>query len=167
MSRWQSSEITGTRPAGEAGRVVKRHIVTDTLGPLLVVAVTAANIGDRDAAAGLLRRPRRLHRDITLVWADGGYTGSLVGWAPRVGTEEGVVDDYPSNSLLQRALMARGQLGERPGQAPVADGEQRGSATVDAGRGGLFAGQVLDRLAQCALQRVVRVQVCSRVPVAS
>jgi hypothetical protein len=31
----------------------KRHIVTDTLGLLLVVAVTAANIGDRDAAAGL------------------------------------------------------------------------------------------------------------------
>jgi transposase len=58
----------------------KRHIVTDTLGLLLVVAVTAANIGDRDAAAGLLTRLRRLHRDIALVWADGGYTGSLVGW---------------------------------------------------------------------------------------
>lgn len=58
----------------------KRHIVTDTLGLLLVVAVTAANVGDRDAAAGLLMRLRRLHRDITLVWADGGYTGGLVGW---------------------------------------------------------------------------------------
>ena len=54
--------------------------MTDTLGLLLVVAVTAANIGDRDAAAGLLRRLRRLHRDITLVWADGGYTGDLVDW---------------------------------------------------------------------------------------
>ncbi|MEU9444351.1 transposase [Streptomyces sp. NPDC048304] len=40
----------------------KRHIVTDCLGLLLVVAVTAANIGDRDAATGLLRRLRRLHR---------------------------------------------------------------------------------------------------------
>ncbi|MGC9544761.1 transposase [Streptomyces sp. UG1] len=58
----------------------KRHIVTDTLGLLLVVAVTAANIGDREAAMGLLQRLRRLHRDITLVWADGGYTGSLVDW---------------------------------------------------------------------------------------
>ncbi|MET7481230.1 IS5 family transposase [Streptomyces sp. NPDC005648] len=58
----------------------KRHIVTDTLGLLLVVAVTAANVGDRDAAAGLLTRLRRLHRDITLVWADGGYTGGLVAW---------------------------------------------------------------------------------------
>ncbi|MGW1609823.1 IS5 family transposase [Streptomyces sp. NPDC002285] len=46
----------------------KRHLVTDTLGLLLVVCVTAANIGDRDAATGLLQRLRRLHRDITLVW---------------------------------------------------------------------------------------------------
>ncbi|MFH0180363.1 transposase [Streptomyces cacaoi] len=46
----------------DGGRKVpgrKRHIVTDILGLLLVVAVTAANIGDRDAAAGLLRRLRR------------------------------------------------------------------------------------------------------------
>jgi transposase len=65
---------------GKKGPGRKRHIATDTLGLLLVVAVTAANIGDRDAAAGLLRRLRRLHRDITLVWNDGGYTGGLVGW---------------------------------------------------------------------------------------
>ncbi|MFD0509718.1 IS5 family transposase [Streptomyces aureus] len=58
----------------------KRHIVTDCLGLLLVVTVTAANIGDRDAAVGLLTRLRRLHRDICLVWADGGYTGGLVDW---------------------------------------------------------------------------------------
>ncbi|MEU6557427.1 transposase [Streptomyces sp. NPDC046915] len=55
--------------------------MTDTLGLLLVVTLTAANIGDRDAAAGLLTRLRRLHRDITLVWADGGYTG---GWCRDV-----------------------------------------------------------------------------------
>ncbi|WP_373558864.1 IS5 family transposase [Streptomyces sp. Ag82_O1-15] len=59
----------------------KRHIVTDCLGLLLVVAVTAANVGDRDAAMGLLIRLRRLHRDICLVWADGGYTGGIVDWA--------------------------------------------------------------------------------------
>ncbi|WP_151482084.1 IS5 family transposase [Streptomyces albicerus] len=56
----------------------KRHIITDCLGLLLVVAVTAANVGDREAAAGLLARLRNLHRDVCLVWADGGYTGQLV-----------------------------------------------------------------------------------------
>ncbi|MFD9368872.1 transposase [Streptomyces sp. NPDC060020] len=34
----------------------------------------------RAAATGLLVRLRRLHRDITLVRADGGYTSSLAGW---------------------------------------------------------------------------------------
>ncbi|WP_406016717.1 IS5 family transposase (plasmid) [Streptomyces sp. NBC_00984] len=58
----------------------KRHIVTDTPGLLLVVAVTAANVGDRDAAVPLLQRLRSLHRGITLVWAGGGYTGGLVQW---------------------------------------------------------------------------------------
>ncbi|MEU4796736.1 IS5 family transposase [Streptomyces sp. NPDC023327] len=83
----QSVRAAATVPAASrgygGGKKVpgrKRHIVTDTLGLLLVVCVTAADIGDRDAAAGLLQRLRRLHRDITLVWADGGYTGSLVDW---------------------------------------------------------------------------------------
>ncbi|WNF01369.1 IS5 family transposase [Streptomyces luomodiensis] len=83
----QSVRAAATVPAAsrgyDGGKKVagrKRHIVTDTLGLLLVVAVTAANIGDRDAAAGLLTRLRRLHRDITRVWADGGYTGGLIGW---------------------------------------------------------------------------------------
>ncbi|WP_244942862.1 IS5 family transposase [Streptomyces inhibens] len=83
----QSVRAAATVPAAsrgyDGGKKVqgrKRHIVTDCLGLLLVVAVTAANIGDRDAAVGLLTRLRRLHRDITLVWADGGYTGGLVGW---------------------------------------------------------------------------------------
>ncbi|MFE2967045.1 hypothetical protein ACFXKC_25895 [Streptomyces sp. NPDC059340] len=55
--------------------------MTDCLGLLLVVAVTATNIGDREAAVGLLTRLRVEHRDICLVWADGGCTGSLIGWA--------------------------------------------------------------------------------------
>ncbi|MGW8356873.1 IS5 family transposase [Streptomyces wedmorensis] len=83
----QSVRAAATVPAAsrgyDGGKKVpgrKRHIVTDCLGLLLVVAVTAANIGDRDAAAGLLTRLRRLHRDITLVWANGGYTGGLVDW---------------------------------------------------------------------------------------
>lgn len=59
----------------------RRHIVTDCLGLLRGVAMTAANIGDREAATGLLTRLRELRRDLCLVWADGGYTGSLIDWA--------------------------------------------------------------------------------------
>ncbi|WP_229867470.1 IS5 family transposase [Streptomyces gelaticus] len=59
----------------------KRHVITDCLGLLLVVAVTAANVGDREAAAPLLERARASHRSLRLIWADGGYTGMLVDWA--------------------------------------------------------------------------------------
>jgi transposase len=84
----QSVKAAANVPAAsrgfDGGRLVngrKRHIVTDCLGLLLVVAVTAANIGGREAALGLLTRLRAVHRDICLVWADGGYTGYPIGWA--------------------------------------------------------------------------------------
>lgn len=59
----------------------KRHVIVDCLGLLLMVLVTAADVTDRDAACGMLERLRSRHRKITLVWADGGYTGRLVTWA--------------------------------------------------------------------------------------
>ncbi|MGW1766083.1 IS5 family transposase [Streptomyces sp. NPDC002073] len=62
----------------------KRHIVVDTLGLLLAVVVTAASVTDRDAGRTLLTRLRERYWRITLVWADGGYTGQLVEFARNV-----------------------------------------------------------------------------------
>jgi len=59
----------------------KRHIVVDTLGLLLTVLVTAACVTDREAGQTLLARLRERHWRITLVWADGGYSGRLVDFA--------------------------------------------------------------------------------------
>ena len=63
----------------------KRHIVVDTQGLLLAVAVHPANIQDRDGAklvlSWLLGRLSRLER----IWADGAYGGKLVQWAKEVG----------------------------------------------------------------------------------
>lgn len=56
----------------------KRHVVVDTLGLLLAVMVTAADVGDRAAAQVLLTQVTAAHHLLALVWADGGYTGSLV-----------------------------------------------------------------------------------------
>ncbi|MFD7944333.1 IS5 family transposase [Streptomyces sp. NPDC059744] len=61
----------------------KRHVVTDCLGLLLVVMVTSARVTDRDGARLLLPRLRTRFTKISLVWADGGYTGELVSWAKR------------------------------------------------------------------------------------
>jgi transposase len=52
--------------------------VVDTLGLLLGVMVTAADTGDRTAAQALLEQVADAHHLLALVWADGGYTGSLV-----------------------------------------------------------------------------------------
>ncbi|MGX7829287.1 IS5 family transposase [Actinokineospora sp. 24-640] len=69
----------------DAGKKVngrKRHIVVDTVGLLLAVLVTPASTQDRVAARSLLRRMRNTAgRRVSLVWADGGYTGTLLDWA--------------------------------------------------------------------------------------
>lgn len=70
----------------DAGKKVngrKRHIVTDTLGLLVVVLVTTAAVQDRDGGRRILGRARMAMPSIALVWADGGYAGKLVAWALR------------------------------------------------------------------------------------
>jgi len=67
--------------AGKRTNGTKRHIVTDTLGLLLVVLVTAASVQDRDGARRLLDRLRFAMPSVALVFADGGYAGRLVRWA--------------------------------------------------------------------------------------
>jgi transposase len=62
----------------------KRHIVVDTMGLLLTVMVTAASVTDREAGQVLLARLRERFFLLTLVWADGGYTGPLVDFAAKV-----------------------------------------------------------------------------------
>jgi transposase len=62
----------------------KRHLAVDTLGLVLTVIVTAASVQDRDGACRLLALLRERFSTITLVWADGGYSGRLVRWAHTV-----------------------------------------------------------------------------------
>ncbi|CAM5511747.1 DDE transposase [Streptomyces canarius] len=59
----------------------RRHVITDCLGLILMVLVCAADVTDRQAARVMLPRLRARFPKITLVWADGGYTGRLVTWA--------------------------------------------------------------------------------------
>jgi putative transposase len=77
---------TVSRPSRgfDAGKRVngrKRHIVTDTCGWLLAVAVTGANVQDRDAGRLLMWIIHTVFPTIRLVWADSGYAGKLVDYA--------------------------------------------------------------------------------------
>ncbi|WP_370935938.1 IS5 family transposase [Amycolatopsis sp. cg13] len=71
--------------AGKRVRGRKRHVLVDTLGLILGVAVTSASVQDRPGARRILTGIRRAFPRLGLVWVDGGYVNSkdttLVGWA--------------------------------------------------------------------------------------
>lgn len=67
----------------DAGKKIngsKRHLVVDTLGLVLMVMVTAANVQDRDAARNVLAAVFQACGRLKLIWADSGYAGQLVVW---------------------------------------------------------------------------------------
>ncbi len=78
----KADAVVGADSRGfDGGKLIngrKRHVVVDTLGLLLAVMVTAADVGDRAAAQVRLTQVSSEHHLLALVWADGGYTGSLV-----------------------------------------------------------------------------------------
>ena len=87
-----SQSVKGAETVGRARRGfdsgkkingTKRHVAVDTLGLLLVVIVTAANVQDRDGACRLLALVRERFSTIEMVWADGGYAGRLLIWAHK------------------------------------------------------------------------------------
>jgi transposase len=71
--------------AGKRTRGRKRHIVTDTLGLLLVVMVTSASVQDRHGGKAILQFLAARFGSIALIWADAGYANQidsgLVTWA--------------------------------------------------------------------------------------
>jgi len=69
--------------AGKKTNGRKRHIVTDTLGLLLLVTVTTASVQDRNAGHRVLEQLRFVMPSVVTVFADGGYTGKLVDYARR------------------------------------------------------------------------------------
>src|ERR1700757_5494540 len=58
----------------------KRHLLVDTLGLVLLVVVTAANVQDRDGARTVLSVLETQFLRLRVIWADGAYTGSLAEW---------------------------------------------------------------------------------------
>jgi putative transposase len=82
----KSTETGGARgyDAGKKIKGIKRHLLVDTLGLVLMVVVLTADIQDRDGARHLLAKVKGLYPRLQKVWADGGYAGQLVGWVKTV-----------------------------------------------------------------------------------
>jgi putative transposase len=83
----KGSEVGGVRgyDGGKKLRGIKRHIIVDTLGLLLVVVVSAASADDGTYAPEVLRHLTPEHRTrLELIWADGKYNNrSLDRWMAK------------------------------------------------------------------------------------
>jgi putative transposase len=82
----KATRTSGTRgyDAGKKIKGIKRHLVVDTLGLLLVAVVHTAALQDRDGAKLVLAQAQGHFPRLALLWADGGYAGKLIGWTQEV-----------------------------------------------------------------------------------
>ena len=78
----RTSEQGGIRGYDGAKKLCgrKRHLLVDTLGLVLLVMVTAANVQDRNGAHILLSILATKFRRLRVIWADGAYAGTLPSW---------------------------------------------------------------------------------------
>jgi len=100
----------------------KRHILVDTLGLLLGVSVSPANIQDRDGACGLLRGVRPRFPFIEKIYADAGYQGPKMA---RVVASPGVGKSRSSNARTCAASSSCQKGGSSKGRS-------HGSVAIDA-----------------------------------
>lgn len=86
-----SQSVKTTAVGGERGfdggkqvKGRKRNMLVDTLGNLLKVLVTVANMNDGQAGIELLKQlPTALFKRLKRIWADGGYRGDFVDWVAK------------------------------------------------------------------------------------
>lgn len=82
----KTSAVGGERGV-DGGKLVKgrkRHLLVDTMGNLLKVMVTVANMTDGKAAIALLKQlPKPLSKRLKRLWADGSYRGEFVDWVSQ------------------------------------------------------------------------------------
>jgi len=79
----KTTQIRGVRGFDAAKNIKgrKRHILVDTLGLLLTIAVTAASTQEREGARMVFARLNGSCKKLRRIWVDGGYRGaSLAMW---------------------------------------------------------------------------------------
>jgi transposase len=99
----QSVKTAVTVPAAtqgiDAGKKIigrKRSIITDTLGLLLTVLVTAASVQDGPAGLQLLARTAAAHPSLRKAWADSAYRTTVIEHAATLGIDLEVIRRDPA-----------------------------------------------------------------------
>jgi putative transposase len=98
----KTTQVPGERGYDSAKRVKgrNRHLLVDTLGLLLVVAVTAAAVSENAGARLVLSRLGGSGKKLRRVRVDAGYRGTLLDWAWE-----------HCHLILERVLRPKGQKG--------------------------------------------------------
>jgi transposase len=93
-----STSVPARSQGIDAGKKIvgrKRSIITDTLGLLLAVLVTAAGVQDSTAGRTLLEHAAADHPGLRKVWVDGGYRKHFVEHAATLGIDLEIVQRAP------------------------------------------------------------------------
>ncbi|WP_328663222.1 IS5 family transposase [Streptomyces sp. NBC_00328] len=93
-----STSVPAASQGIDAGKKIvgrKRSIITDTLGLLLAVLVTAAGVQDSTAGKTLLDQAAASHPGLRKVWVDGGYRQHLVEHAATLGIDMEITQRKP------------------------------------------------------------------------
>lgn len=107
----------------DAGKKIvgrKRSIITDTLGLLLAVLVTAASVQDSTAGQTLLGQVAAAHPTIRKVWVDGGYRKHFVEHAATLGIDLEIVQRTPAPGALPRSRNTGQSSGRTAGSCSTA-----------------------------------------------
>ncbi|SCF00360.1 transposase, IS4 family [Micromonospora purpureochromogenes] len=101
----------------DAGKKIvgrKRGIVTDTLGLLLAVIVTAASASDNTIGIDLLEQAKATHPALTKTWVDAGFKNKVIEHGATLGIDVEVVAKDPhvkGFSVVKRRWVVERTLG--------------------------------------------------------
>ncbi|WP_344080205.1 IS5 family transposase, partial [Luedemannella helvata] len=93
-----STNVPLTTQGTDAGKKIigrKRGIITDTLGLLLAVVVTAASASDNQVGTHLLDQATTSHPTATKTWVDAGFKNTVVEHGATLGVDVEVVTKDP------------------------------------------------------------------------
>jgi transposase len=101
----------------DAGKKIvgrKRGIITDTLGLLLAVVVTAASVSDNTIGTHLLDQATTRHPTLAKTWVDAGFKNTVVEHGAALGIDVEVVTKDPAIkgfSIVKRRWVVERTIG--------------------------------------------------------
>jgi putative transposase len=107
----KTTDVGGSDRGYDGGKQVKgrkRHILVDTLGLLLLVKVTGANVQDKTGARTVLAKLKDGFRRLKLIWVDGGYISDpLQAWLDELRPTARVAIEVVKRSDQQKGFVVQ------------------------------------------------------------